>query len=157
MLWLHLLSAAMRLIPSPRMCTTPEPRQLFDVLCEGAAVARNQPSERTPSPDLLGLLREAAALEHAQECDAGHLNWAVDALTRERLRPPRFSDADFVTTRLEGPAGLAGPDASVLCDASCIHQTRERVLSDDEINALTAEAGAAIAAGTSASARRSNL
>ena len=132
---------ALRSSSRVHMC---EKRVLFDVLCEGADVARSQPAHAR-NPALLHLLREAAELEHAQECAVAANNWPVH---QQDVQPRTFSDGDFVTHRLPPPAALAGPDAAWLHDASCIYQTREPIMSEEEISTLKLEAGAAMASGT---------
>jgi len=106
------------------------------------------------SDGLLGVLDSGAAKKHAEECASGANNYPV----RYTCDAGGFSDDDFSTIVL--PEEFAGPDAQSLQGGSAVHITKQPLLSGGEIEALVAEAAAAMANGQRANftyAERENL
>ena len=105
---------------------------------------------------LLDVLQQGAATKHLQECSTGLQHYEADASGHVARR---FSGIDFITHSVE-EASYAGPEACWLREPTSIHVTREAVLTNEEIEAVIAEAGAALGAGARANftyAERQNL
>ena len=119
---------------------------LEDILFSAAEAARTLRTE-----ELLALLHQAAAKEHAQECASGARNFVPSSSHRTPHSPRRrFTNADFDTRSVGSEPRLAGLDTRWLGGvprALQIHRTRQPLLNEDEISALKAEAAAAIARG----------
>ena len=74
-----------------------------------------------------------------EECEEGARTFAVEPSTIEQRR---FADADFVTHNV-GEDSIAKHhirDAHSLAGASCVHLTKDAMLSDAEVDALVSEA-----------------
>merc|ERR1719421_460511 len=106
--------------------------------------------------EFVDFMEGGATQRHTAECTRGAANFASSDL---RMSEPSLTDADFDTFEAD-VTSIPGPDLAALSGPSCVHITRQPVVSNAEGNALITEATAAMERGLEANftyAERENL